>query len=317
MQRHSLLLTAPRQLAWVADELSEPGPGEALVVTTAGAVSIGTELPHYLGVSRGLAADAYPMMTGYESVGRVAAAGAGVPVELVGQRVVAFYGHRTAALVAADKALPVPDDIPDDLALLAILSCDVMKGVRKLAPQPGQTALVTGAGTIGLLAVWTLATLGVTVDALEPDAARRALALRLGARRAAADPAALDTAYPLGVECSSRDVAFAALQARMAQDGRLCVVSDGNLEPLTLTPHFHARELTIVGSSDGWDYPAHAAWFWPHARPHAALTALYGWRVRREELPEAFARLAAAGRERPVKVLVEYGREQVTGNREQ
>ena len=120
---------------------------------------------------------------------------------------------------------------------------------------------MTGAGVIGLLTVWTLAKLGVVVDVVEPDAARRALAARLGARRAVVGPDQLDDAYALGLECSSRDAAFELLQARMAHDGRLCVLSDGNLEPLTLTPHFHARELSVVGSSDGWDYHAHAAWF--------------------------------------------------------
>jgi alcohol dehydrogenase len=277
-----------------------------LIETTAGAISIGAELPQYLGVARHLAPRTYPTMTGYESLGRVLAVGAAVVRPQPGQRVFAFYGHRTHAVVPAAKAIAVPDDIADAVALLAILSCDVMKGVRKLAPRPGETALVTGAGVIGSLSAWTLARLGVPVDVVEPNAARRALAEQLGARRAVAAPNELDDAYTLGVECSSRDAAFGLLQTQMARDGRICVLSDGNLEPLTLTPHFHARELSIVGSSDGWDYHAHAAWFWPHARRDAdALSALYGWRVQADELPAAFERLATEV-ERPVKVLVGY-----------
>jgi alcohol dehydrogenase len=307
MRARSLLLSAPRRVAWVERELPPLGPDDVLVETTAGALSIGAELPQYLGNARHVAPPTYPAMTGYESVGRVGAVGAAVTGLCAGQRVVACYGHRTCAVVPAAKAVPVPDDISDELALLAILSCDVMKGVRKLAPRPGAVAMLTGARAIGLLTTWTLARLGVAADVLEPRAARRALALRLGARHVTADAGALADAYALGVECSSRDAAFGLLQAHMAQDGRLCVLSDGNLEPLTLTPHFHARELTMVGSSDGLDYPAHAAWFWPHARQHAdALAALYGWRVRADELPATFERLVEAGDARPVKVLVEY-----------
>lgn len=39
--------------------------------TTAGAVSIGTELPQYTGAERVIVPRAYPRMTGYESVGTV------------------------------------------------------------------------------------------------------------------------------------------------------------------------------------------------------------------------------------------------------
>jgi NADPH:quinone reductase-like Zn-dependent oxidoreductase len=71
MQRQSLLLLAPHQLAWVAEELPPLLPDEVLVRTTAGAVSIGTELPQYTGAERVIVPRAYPRMTGYESVGTV------------------------------------------------------------------------------------------------------------------------------------------------------------------------------------------------------------------------------------------------------
>src|SRR5215472_17665888 len=99
MERRSLLLTAPRRLAWVAEELPAPGPHEVLVKTTAGAVSVGTELPQYMGTEREIVPRSYPRMTGYESLGTVLACGSGVPGLEPGERVVAFYGHRTHALV--------------------------------------------------------------------------------------------------------------------------------------------------------------------------------------------------------------------------
>src|SRR6476469_3092425 len=110
MHARSLLLTEPRRLEWVDEELPAPEPGEALIETTAGAVSVGTELPEYRGTARHSAPPRYPRMTGYESAGVVTAVGAGVARPRVGERVFSFYGHRTHALVAAEKAIPIPPE---------------------------------------------------------------------------------------------------------------------------------------------------------------------------------------------------------------
>src|SRR6185312_13370108 len=283
MQATSLLLVGPEELVWSADELVAPGAHEVLVETLAGAISIGTELPHYLGTSRGDHRD-YPVMTGYESVARVLEGGDRVGHLKPGDRIVSFYGHRTHAIVPDDKAICVPDGIDDEMALLSILSCDVAKGVRKLAPQPDDAILISGGGTIGLLTLWTLKRLGVhLVDLFEPLAARRELASRIGARATydVHEAARIDAVYANGFECSSRDTAFAVLQQKLRNDGAICVLADGNLEPLTLTPAFHRKELRIVGSSDGWDYHAHARWFFEQTRGDQAspLRQLFTWHV--------------------------------------
>lgn len=91
----------------------------------------------------------------------------------------------------------------------------------------------------------------------------------------------------------------------MLPQGRVCILADGNLEPLTLTPHFHERELSVVGSSDGLDYHEHARWF--YERPHLdSLKGLFGLEIGADDLPEVFVRLTR-GDARPVKVLVRYG----------
>ncbi len=308
MRARSLLLTAPEELAWIAEELTEPGDGQLLVETLAGAISIGTELPHYLGTSRGLEPH-YPAMTGYENVGRIVACGAGITDFTPGDRIVATYGHRTHALVDARKAIPVPDGISDEIAILSILSCDVAKGVRKLTPTPDDRVLVTGGGTIGLLTVWTLRQYGVeVVDLAEPRSERRELGQTLGARGvfASTDTDPIPSDYAFGFECSSRDDAFALLQRSVRDDGSICILADGNLEPLTLTPEFHRKELHVVGSSDGWDYHQHAQWFFGQpAETLALLTGLFQWHVTSDELIDTFQRLAH-GPEHPVKVFVRY-----------
>jgi alcohol dehydrogenase len=309
MQTHSLLLMAPRQLAWVTETLPHLKADEVLVQTKAGAISIGTELPQYLGTARSAASPHYPKMTGYESIGRIIACGSAIERRHIGDRVVAFYGHRTHAIVPEAKAIVVPDGISDAVALLAILTCDVAKGIRKVDPKPDEAVLLTGAGTIGLLTAFMLKALGINnVDVIESLTERRTLALQLGVR-SAEDPqtaASKSDRYTTGFECSSRNVAFELLQRKMVSGGRICILSDGNIEPLVLVTDFHEKELTIAGSSDGVDYQGHAEWYFKtvHAYAHT-LEQMFDYHTPADDLINTFEKLAS-GIIAPVKVLVQY-----------
>lgn len=314
MYRHSLLLTAPRHLQWVEEQLSSLQANEVLVQTRAGAISIGAELPQYAGTARRSETGNYPRMTGYESVGTIIALGSAVQNLHEGERVVAFYGHRTHSIVPEHKAIPIPDDIPDSLALLAILTCDVGKGIRKLMPAENERILVTGAGAIGLLTVFMLKAAGMnTIDIIEPNEERCEFARRLGARAALTPQQASERkqsySYPAGIECSSHNQAFEMLQAAMQKEGRICILSDGNIEPLLLAPSFHEKELHIVGSSDGWNYQEHARWYFEYVREHpkrvSELEALFQYKIPADELVETFHRLAVRAIN-PIKILVQY-----------
>ena len=309
MQSRSLLLTAPRQLEWVTENLPPLQTNEVLVQTSAGAISIGAELPQYRGKARSSEAARYPHMTGYESVGTVIACGVDVQCLKVGDRVVAFYGHRTHSIVAENKAILVPDDIADALALLGILTCDVAKGIRKVTPAQDEPVLITGAGTIGLLTVSMLRAYGVrVVDVVEPRDERCALALQLGARAALTPEKMMNRSeiYPVGIECSSRNAAFELLQRRMQHNGRICILADGNIDPLVLAPAFHERELSIVGSSDGWDYQEHARWYFSIMSEGVYnLEQVFDYHTTANDLISTFESLAS-GTIVPVKVLVRY-----------
>lgn len=333
MRARSLLLTAPRRLAWVDGVLPAPRGREVLVETVAGAISIGSEVPLYLGNARSASPIAYPRMTGYESLGVVVACGDAVERLAVGDAVLAFYGHRTHAVLPEWRTIAVDRDLDARLALAAILTCDVGKGIRAVQaatdgagrpvdgvigvaagrtdalPWGGEPALVAGGGAIGLFTLWMLVALGAeTVDVVEPLPSRRALAMEIGARRAVhpADAAALDERYPVAFECSGRDAAFALLQARLARRGRLCVLSDGNVEGFSLAPAFHANELRIVGSSDGWDYPAHTRWYLDAVRRgERGLARVFDLEIAIDALPATFERLARE-RDAAIKVLVRY-----------
>ena len=111
MCNYSLLLTAPRQLEWIAEEISPLQANEVLIQTTSGAISIGSELPIYCGTARSAGLAYYPRMTGYESAGIVIARGPAVQRFEVGDRAVAFYGHREYGIVSEVKAIKVPGGV--------------------------------------------------------------------------------------------------------------------------------------------------------------------------------------------------------------
>ena len=96
------------------------------------------------------------------------------------------------------------------------------------------------------------------------------------------------------------------VQNHMQKDGRICITADGNIEPLVLTPAFHEKELQIVGSSDGWDYHEHAAWYFHEVlRRPTLLEQLFEIEVASKELITVFEQLAT-GTIQPIKVLVHY-----------
>ncbi|GCE46914.1 alcohol dehydrogenase [Thermosporothrix hazakensis] len=314
MQARSLYVLAPKKVEWIAEELPELGVHEVLVQTTTGESSIGSELPRYSGTARSSSLPKYPVMTGYENVGTVLARGSEVKRVHPGVQVVCFYGHRTHAVIPESKVIRVPDEISDELALLTILTCDCAKGVRKVMPRPEEAVLVSAAGAIGLMTLFILRAYGVLhVDVVEMEPQRHELARKLGARRVLLPnelPESSET-YTVSFECTSRNAAFALLQWNLKPEGRLCVLADGNYEPLQLTPAFHEKELSLFASSDGWNYQEHAAWFFQVAG-QSGLEALFEWRVSAQELPDVFERLVQ-GEMRPVKVLVSYEPQRASG----
>lgn len=309
MKCRSLILTAPRRLSWEETDIPDLQGNDVLIQTRAGAISIGSELPNYMGTARHSRPLTFPMMTGYESLGIIAECGPAVAHLRPGDRVVAFYGHRTCWAVNAERVLAVPAAVSDAQALLAILTCDVAKGIRKLVPTPEQRVLITGAGAIGLLTLAMLRAYGVqTIDMVEPLAHRHEIAYQLGATHiwSPDEFAQTKNRYPIGFECSSQNAAFETLQEHMADGGQICILADGNLEPLSLTSAFHERELSIVASSDGWDYQAHAAWYFPWIQSDGMpIDNLFEETVAFEALPETFERLATQ-LQRPLKVMVKY-----------
>jgi aryl-alcohol dehydrogenase len=151
-----------------------------------------------------------------------------------------FFGQSsfaTYALAYERNLIKLPADIP--FAIAAPLGCGVQTGaggvMLALACPGGSSLLVTGAGAVGLAAVMGAKIQGcASVIVLEPHAARRDLALSLGATHAidpAASPdlaAAVRAILPHGVDyafdTTGRPEILEAIMAALAPKGVLGVV---------------------------------------------------------------------------------------------
>ena len=234
------------------------------IETQLSAVSVSSELSLYLGRTT---PDSWPLALGYQSVGQVLEVGPDVPTSWQGRRVVGTWGHASHPQVQARRLIAVPDSVSDRPALAVILGEESIKGVRKLNLPPDSEVLVIGAGLLGLLSVFNLARLGHKVSVCEPVRDRQELARRFGAVEVWSPWRANSVQASFALECSASPGGFQELPTNMQPGGRVVVLSDGNWGTLTLSPEFHRRELTIMASSDGDDYPTYARWLWNNADP--------------------------------------------------
>lgn len=289
-----LIAASPFTPRWEPLAPRAVGPGEVRVQTLLSALSVASELSV-------LRDGPFPSALGYQTLGTVTEAGPGVTVP-VGARVVTTLGHAAWGVHGASRVIPVPDDVPDRAALSVILAEETAKGLRRVQPAPHERVLVAGAGLLGLLSVFNLTRAGHDVSVIEPRADRQALARQFGAREVYGPEDAPRDAFDVGVECSAAPAGFAALLGALKPRGRCVVLSDGNWGALTLTPDFHRKELSVVASSDGEDYAAHARWWWRNVSP--VLEALYPVTVAAADLPDLYDRLSTP--DRPVSALVEW-----------
>jgi NADPH2:quinone reductase len=173
----------PDVLRVVDVEPPAPGPGQILVRHAAMGVNF-IDTYH----RSGLYPVALPSGLGLEGAGVVEAVGPGVTRFRVGERAAYCTGpigaYAEAHVVSADRAVRVPDPMPDDLAAAALLkgltACYLLKNTFPV--KPGHVAVIhAAAGGVGQIAVQWAKHLGATVIAVVGDAAKADIAKTLGA----------------------------------------------------------------------------------------------------------------------------------------
>lgn len=289
-----LVASAPFQVEWQPLFSRPLQAGEVRLHTRLSAISVASELSL-------LRDGPFPRKLGYQTLGTVTEAAPETGFSC-GQRVVSTLGHTSGGIASAGRVFAVPDHMADRQSLCLVLGEETHKGIRKVAPQTAENVLIAGAGLLGLLSVFNLTRRGIAdVTVLEPDPQRRALAQRLGAKAFAPDALPHDQ-FDVGLECSASPAGFGELLRHLRPAGRCVVLSDGNWGGLVLPPEFHARELSLVASSDGEDYQAYASWLWQHA--DSELERLFQQTIRPDELPATVQRLRQWPR--PVSVVVDW-----------
>jgi 2-desacetyl-2-hydroxyethyl bacteriochlorophyllide A dehydrogenase len=277
-----LLLTGVRAVELAAYEDGPLGDGEVRAEAIASGISLGTELALFRGESPFRskrfdvelrlfvddASAAFPSRLGYEWVGVVREAGAGVTAPRIGERIHVTLPHRETQTFAADGPpwIALPEVLSDERATLLQSTAIALQAVRDAAISPGDTVAVFGLGAFGLLAV-QLARLegaGVVVG-VDPIAGRRELAVAYGADLAL-DPTLCDVGLELKSSGRAADVAieisgrYEALQQalRCVRVGGLVVAAGfyvGDASALRLGEEWLHNRLRMVASMQGWGVP--------------------------------------------------------------
>jgi L-iditol 2-dehydrogenase len=159
--------------------------------------------------------------------------------------------------------IPVPDDVPDEHAALACCGLGASFGaVERLSLTPFDTVLVTGLGPVGLGAVINAVFRGANVIAVDDNAYRADLALRLGAS-AVVDPGSddplaqiLKLTHGLGadaaIECSGAIAAHRLCVSGVRRRGSVAFVANSHEPtPIVVSDDLMHRGVTLFGS---WHY---------------------------------------------------------------
>lgn len=261
MRALTLQFVAPRKLALIESELREPRAGELLVRTLFSGISSGTELLAYRGeIDSALPLDdtigslggkfSYPFSYGYSCVGVVERSeGSLAP----GTLVFTLHPHQDRLLCPGRDAVPLPGVDPRAATLFPLVETAfqiTLDGGEVL----GQTVVVMGLGTVGILTALLLHRAGAQVIGIDPTPWRRSVAAELDIAAVGPNDAGGRVAettegegVPLVVEVSGNPSALGSALRLLAHEGVALVASWYGMKPVTLQlgREFHRRRLEI------------------------------------------------------------------------
>ena len=180
MDTLAVILNEPQSLALGRLELTPPGAGDVVVEIAYSGISTGTERLLWDGRMPPFPGMGYPLVPGYESVGRVVASGANAE-RMVGEQVFVpgancfgpvrglFGGAASRLVVPGARVLPIGDDLGERGVLLALAAT----AYHAIVEQPPE--LVVGHGVLGRLVARIVMAIGADAPVVwERNAGRRA-----------------------------------------------------------------------------------------------------------------------------------------------
>lgn len=264
-------------------EVPDPTPGLGQVIVQVEACGVcGTDLHIAAGE---FPPTPYPIVPGHEFAGSIVAIGPGAAGIRMGDRVAVDPsifcrycgfcrvgkgnlcenwnatgdtvdgGFAQYVAVAAANCYQLPEQLSfRQGALIEPLSCAV-HGLHRLAPQPGDRALVVGAGTMGLLLVQLLARTGATeVAVVDTNAARLPLATRMSATATGTSLAEVADAaargFDLVVDATGVAPAIESALGVVKRGGKFLVfgVAAGDASVAVSPFQIYNDEITVLGS---------------------------------------------------------------------
>ncbi|MCO8307910.1 alcohol dehydrogenase catalytic domain-containing protein [Streptomyces sp. RKCA744] len=305
------VLTEPGALSVVSVPEPSCGPGDVLI-RMRGTGLCGSDLAVHAGHRR---PPRLPWILGHEGTGRVVGTGGEVSGLRTGQDVViepdyccltcdTCLAGRTSACgaraavgltvpgllseyVVAPAAFvwPVAPDLPAEDLVCVEPATVARAAMRRSGIAPGQSCLVIGAGSQGLLLCQALVGHGVTVYVQEPNAARLDRACSLGATPLPPDTGGL----PFLFETSGAPGAVEQGLRRLATPGTAVLIGM-NTAPLGVSPRdLVAGQITLIGSMI-YDHPVDFAQTVGalEARTPPRLGAVVGAGYPLEDVEQAF-----------------------------
>lgn len=265
-----------------AAPIADPGPGQVQAAVKAVGIC-GSDLHYFSDGGIGSARCVYPMVLGHEPAGAVVKAGPGVSGWSAGDRAIlepALYCYhcefcmtgrhnvcanirfmsmpaepgffRERVNLPARNLLPLPKNLSEAEGALVEPLAVIVHSMQFAAPRPGETAVVFGAGPIGLLTIALLKLSGVTrIWSVEPVAARRELARALGAdvvMDPTADPAReilRDTGkrgVDMAIDCACREESTDQCIDAVRNAGRVVMTGIPDQDHIRLAFHLMRRK---------------------------------------------------------------------------
>ncbi len=281
LQARAFWVTRPGCGALRDEALNPPGDGEVLVQTAYSGISRGTEALVFRGEvpesehqrMRAPFQDGDfpgPVKYGYASVGQVI----GGEPSMIAQRVFCLFPHQTHYVVPAESVLLLPDDVPEERAVLAANMETALNGLWDSGASAGDRISVVGAGVVGTLIAWLASKLpGADVTLIDIDPERERLASKLGLGFALPERAVGDQDVVVHASTSASGLEnalnLAAFEARVVEMSWY-----GQQRPaVPLGEAFHARRLSLISSQVG-QLPAERRARWSYRRRLAKALSL-------------------------------------------
>lgn len=236
---------------------------ECLIETQVSLISAGTELSRVFGLKKGAQYPAYP---GYCSVGKILKTGSEVSDVKAGDRVLFSAPHSSLQLFDREKSdggvlyRLDPETTAEEGAFL-MMAWIAMNGILPAEVKLGDTVVVMGMGTLGLVCAIYYQQMGARVIALEPVKHRAQIARASGIRevidcagaqqaeevmRATAQKGADIVVDATGLSaCIETGLAIAAKNAQVLLMGSPRSEWVGNMT--NAFSHIHMKMLTVIG----------------------------------------------------------------------